>query len=58
MATREGCFGIEDELHKETQRAAAQFILQPHYTDNPQSICEGITCLHYNGIEVPYCNFA
>jgi len=44
-------------LHKTTQRAAAQFILQPQYTDNPQSICEGITCLHYKGIEVPYCNF-
>jgi len=33
-------------LHKATQEAAAQFILQPQYTDNPQNICEGFTCLH------------
>ena len=30
---REFCFGIEDKLHKATQEAAAQFILQPQYTD-------------------------
>ena len=41
-----GLFGIEDYLHKATQETAAQFILQPQYTDNPQNICEGITCLH------------
>jgi len=40
--------------HKTTKEAAAQFILQPQYTDNPQNICEGITCLHLEG---PYCKF-
>jgi len=40
-------------MHKATQEVAAQFILQPQYTDNPQNICEGITCLH-KSIEVPY----
>jgi len=38
--------GIEDKVHKATQEAAAQFILQPQYTDNPQNLCEGITYLH------------
>ena len=51
VVMREVCFGIKDYwLHKSTQRAAAQFILQPQYTDNPQSMCEGITCLHYKSI--------
>ena len=27
-------------------KAAAQFILQPQYTNNPQNICERVTCLH------------
>ena len=27
-------------------KAAAQFILQPQYTNNPQDICERVTCLH------------
>ena len=36
------CFGIRDELHKATQGAAAQFTLQPQYTDNHQNICEGV----------------
>ena len=35
-------FDIEDLLHKATREAAAQFILQPQYTDNPQNICEGV----------------
>ena len=38
-------FGIEDYLHKATVEAAAQFILQPQYTDNPQNICNGIANL-------------
>jgi len=29
-------------LLKETREAAAQFILQPQYTDNPQNICEDL----------------
>jgi len=33
-------------LHKATQEAAAQFILQPQYTDNPENICEWTTCLY------------
>ena len=31
---------MEDYLHKATQEAAAQFILQPQYTNNSQNICE------------------
>ena len=33
----------------ETNWAAAQFILQPQHTNNPQNTSEGM--------EVPYCNF-
>ena len=38
-------FGIEDYLHKATLEAAAQFSLQPQYTDNHQNICNAITNL-------------
>ena len=31
---QEVCFGIVDYLGKVTQEAAAQFIIQPQYTDN------------------------
>ena len=32
----------EANCKKETEKAAAQFILQPQYTDNCQNICEGV----------------
>ena len=35
-------FDVADVLHKSMQGAAAQFILQPQYADNPQNICEGV----------------
>ena len=31
-------------------QAAAWFILQPQYTNNPQNICERVTCLHENSL--------
>ena len=35
--------GSKTNLHKATQEATAQLILQPQHTDNSQKICERIT---------------
>ena len=32
-------------LHKATKEAAAQFILQPQFHDNPQYICEWVIAI-------------
>ena len=37
---------IKLSKHIWQEEAAAHFLLQLQYTDNPQNICEGITCLH------------
>ena len=37
---------------KGNSKAAAQFILQPQYAENPYNICGSLTWL-----QVPYCNF-
>ena len=39
-------------IAKGNSRAAAQFILQPQYTEKPYNICGSLTWL-----QVPYCNF-
>ena len=39
-------------IAKGNSRAAAQFILQPQYAENPYNICGSLTWL-----QVPYCNF-
>ena len=39
-------------IAKGNSRAAAQFILQPQYTENPYNIYGSLTWL-----QVPYCNF-
>ena len=52
-AEQVGCFNhrvvtlVADKLERQevalgTQDAAAQFLLQPQYTDNPQNICEWV----------------
>ena len=41
-------FAFDVELHKATQGTAAQFMLQPQYTENPHMV---------KNMKVPYCNF-
>ena len=50
--TLRGLFWYLRLIAKGNSRAAAQFILQPQYTENLYNICGSLTWL-----QVPYCNF-